>query len=69
VHHTLRGVAKTVGNSQAVRLLVEQNVYRRGRAMRRTVVRKKSGHELIAIVLIYAFVLVVLAVLWQLLGL
>jgi len=37
--------------------------------MRRTIVRKKSGHELIAIVVIYAFVLVVLAILWQLLGL
>jgi len=36
--------------------------------MRRTVTRKKGGHELIAIVVIYAFVLVVLAVLWQLLG-
>jgi len=36
--------------------------------MRRTVTRKKSGHELIATVVIYAFVLVVLAVLWQLLG-
>jgi hypothetical protein len=36
--------------------------------MRRTVVRKKSGHELITIVAIYAFVLVLLAVLWLLLG-
>jgi hypothetical protein len=36
--------------------------------MRRTVVRKKSGHELIAIVMIYAFVLVALAILWQLFG-
>jgi len=36
--------------------------------MRRNVVRKKSGHELIAIVTIYVFVLVVLAILWQLLG-
>jgi hypothetical protein len=37
--------------------------------MRRTIVRKKSGHELIAIGLIYAFVLVLLAVLWHVLGL
>ena len=37
--------------------------------MRRTIIRKKSGRELIAIGLIYAFVLVVLAVLWQVLGL
>jgi len=36
--------------------------------MRRTIIRKKSGHELIAIVVIYAFVLLVLAVLWQLFG-
>jgi hypothetical protein len=36
--------------------------------MRRIIIRKKSGHELIAIVAIYAFVLIVLAVLWQLLG-
>jgi len=37
--------------------------------MRRIIVRKKRGHELIAIGLIYAVVLVVLAVLWQVLGL
>jgi len=37
--------------------------------MRRTIVRKKRGSELIAIALIYAAVLVVLAVLWQILGL
>ena len=37
--------------------------------MRRTIVRKKRGYELIAIGLIYAVVLVVLAVLWQVLGL
>jgi hypothetical protein len=36
--------------------------------MRRTVIRKKSGHELIMIMAIYACVLVLLAVLWQLLG-
>jgi hypothetical protein len=36
--------------------------------MRRTVVRKKSGRELIAIVAIYAVVLVVLGVIWQLFG-
>ena len=36
--------------------------------MRRTVVRKNSGRELIAIVVIYAFVLVALAVIWQLFG-
>jgi len=36
--------------------------------MRRTNIRKKSGHELIAIVVIYAFVLIVLAILWQLFG-
>ncbi len=37
--------------------------------MRRTIVRKKRSHELIAIGLIYAVVLVVLAVLWHVLGL
>ena len=37
--------------------------------MRRTIIRKKSGHELIAIVVIYAFVLLVLAILWQIFGL
>ena len=37
--------------------------------MRRPIVRKKSGNELIAIVLIYAFVLALLAVLWYMLGL
>jgi hypothetical protein len=36
--------------------------------MRRTVVRRKSGYELIAIVAIYVFVLVALAILWHLLG-
>jgi hypothetical protein len=40
----------------------------RGNAMRRTVVGRKSGQELIAIVLIYAFVLGLVAILWQLLG-
>jgi hypothetical protein len=38
-------------------------------AMRRTIARKKSGHELIAIGLIYAVVLVLLAGLWYVLGL
>jgi hypothetical protein len=36
--------------------------------MRRTVTRKKSGQELIAIVAIYVCVLIALAILWQLLG-
>jgi hypothetical protein len=36
--------------------------------MRRSIVRKKSGHELIAIGLIYAVVLLVLAILWRVLG-
>ncbi len=37
--------------------------------MRRTIVRKKRSHELIAIGMIYAVVLIVLAVLWYILGL
>jgi hypothetical protein len=37
--------------------------------MRRPVIRKTRGHELIAIGLIYAVVLVVLAILWYALGL
>jgi hypothetical protein len=37
--------------------------------MRRTIVRKKSSRELFAIGLIYAVVLIVLAVLWHVLGL
>jgi hypothetical protein len=37
--------------------------------MRRPVVHKRSGQELIAIALIYAFVLVSLAGIWYLLGL
>jgi hypothetical protein len=31
--------------------------------------RRKRGHELIAIGLIYVFVLILLAILWQVLGL
>ena len=37
--------------------------------MRRSIVRNKQGRELIAIGLIYAVVLIVLALLWHLLGL
>jgi hypothetical protein len=37
--------------------------------MRRTMIRKTRGHELIAIGLIYALVLILLAILWYALGL
>src|SRR5215213_7083266 len=58
VSSTASYTASSNQGTSAVCLLAKLNVYRRGRDMRRTVVRKKSGQELIAIVAIYACVLI-----------
>ena len=65
INHNIHFIAPS---STPSLLVGKQMVYWRKSAMRRTIIRKKSGHELIAIVAIYAFVLIVLAILWQLFG-